>query len=98
FYFTGDDYRYRFDVDAKTRFLNLLREQFNSGIKYNGRVLRWDTVIEQKLTELSRFLVGRCRKIDFTEPTPNLERSDNMKIRGRILSLTQEDAIKLGVG
>jgi hypothetical protein len=45
FHFTGDDYRFRFDVEAKTQFLNLLREQFNSGVDYTGRRLKWDTVI-----------------------------------------------------
>ncbi len=98
FYFTGDDYRYRFNVEAKTRFLNLLREQFNSGVDYQGRVLKWDTVIEQKATELSRFLSGRSRDIDFVEPAPILERSDSLEVRKMILALTQKQAGKLGIG
>jgi hypothetical protein len=53
FYFTRDDYRYRFEIQAKRRFLDLLRERFNVGVKYNGRVLKWDTVIEQKTAELA---------------------------------------------
>jgi CRISPR-associated protein Cas1 len=40
FYFTGDDYRYRFEIDAKERFIGLFRDRFNSGIKYNDRVLK----------------------------------------------------------
>ncbi|MGA3297960.1 MAG: CRISPR-associated endonuclease Cas1, partial [Candidatus Bathyarchaeia archaeon] len=59
FYFTGDDYRYRFEVEAKRRFIEVLRERFNSGVNYRGRVLKWDTVIEQKANELGRFLVGK---------------------------------------
>ena len=98
FYFTGDEYRYRFEVEAKTRFLNLLREQFNSGVNYRGRVLKWDTVIEQKATELSRFLTHRSRDLSFIRPCPVLKRSDNLGIRRRIISLTQEDARKLGIG
>jgi CRISPR-associated protein Cas1 len=98
FFFTGDDYRYRFDAEAKTRFLDLLREQFNSGVKYNGRVLKWDTVIEQKATELSRFLSGKSRDLNFIEPSPILERSDNLEVRKTILSLTQKEAGDLGIG
>jgi CRISPR-associated protein Cas1 len=60
FYFTGDDYRYRFDPEAKQRFLDLLRERFNSGVKYNSRALKWDTIIEQKTSELGRLLTGRA--------------------------------------
>jgi CRISPR-associated protein Cas1 len=98
FYFTGDDYRYRFDAEAKTRFLKLLREQFNSGTKYKGRLLKWDTVIEQKATELGRFLVGGSREVGFTEPYPTLERTDASILRSRILKLKQRDASKRGIG
>jgi hypothetical protein len=37
FYFTGDDYRYRFELEAKKRFLRLLRDRFNSGVEYKGK-------------------------------------------------------------
>lgn len=40
FYFTGDDYRYRFEPEVKRRFIQVLREQFNSGVRYKGRVLK----------------------------------------------------------
>jgi CRISPR-associated protein Cas1 len=52
FYFTGDDYRYRFDPEAKQRLLGLLRERFNSGVRCKGRTLKWDTVIERKIADL----------------------------------------------
>jgi len=98
FYFTGDDYRYRFETEAKQRFLNLLRERFNSAVSYKGRGLKWDTVIEQKTIELGRYLVGRTARLDFSEPSPNLRVSDDEYFRRRILSLTQEQAGKLGIG
>ena len=34
FYFTDDDHRYRFELEAKQLFLNLLREPFNAGATY----------------------------------------------------------------
>jgi hypothetical protein len=72
FYFTGNDYRYRFEPEAKQRFLDLLRKQFNSGVRYKGRALKWDTVIEQKAVELGRHLIDGTRKFDLLEPSPNL--------------------------
>jgi len=72
FYFTGDDHRYRFEPEVKQRFLDLLRERFNSGVRYKGRALKRDTVIEQKAVELSRFLVSRSSNLDFTEPSPSM--------------------------
>jgi CRISPR-associated protein Cas1 len=98
FYFTGDDYRYRFDSEAKQRFLDLLRERFNSGVPYKGRTLKWDTVIEQKTDELSRYLVGRASMLDFSEPSPTLSKVDDQELRRRILGVSQSEARKLGIG
>lgn len=58
FYFTDDDYRYHFELFAKLRFVNILKEAFNSGINHKGRVLKWDTVIQEKTNELAKFLNG----------------------------------------
>jgi len=96
FYSTSDDYRYRFESEAKQRFLDLLREQFNSGAKYKRRALKWDTLIEQKTSELGRYLVGRSGRLDFTEPSPVLRRTDTPEVRRRILSLSQAEARTLG--
>jgi hypothetical protein len=98
FYFTGDDYRYRFELDAKRRFIQALREQFDSGVKYKSCVLKWDAVIEQKTNELGRFLVGKSSVLEFDEPAPRLERQDNHEIRAKILALTQSKAKQLGIG
>ena len=98
FYFTGDDYRYRFEPEAKQRFLDLLRERFNSRVTYKGRSLKWDTVIQQKANELGRYLIGRSRSLDLSGPATVLERTDNRGMREVILSLRQSEARERGIG
>ncbi len=98
FYFTGDDYRYRFEPEAKHRFIGILRERFNSGVSYKGRALKWDTVIEHKANELGHFLTGKLSTIDFVEPALKLERQDNRELRAKILTLTASRARRLGIG
>jgi CRISPR-associated protein Cas1 len=98
FYFMGNDYRYRFENEAKRCFLDLLRERFNVGVRYNVRMLKWDTVIEQKTVELGRYLAGRTGRLDFSEPSPNLRWMDDQELRRRILILSQSEAKKLGIG
>ncbi len=97
FYFTADDYRYRFETEPKRRFIAMLRERFNGGVRYNGRILKWDTAIEQKAAELGRFLLGKATRLDFSEPSPALERTDSIELRKRILSLSQAKARRLGI-
>ncbi len=98
FYFTGDDYRYRFELEAKRRFIQVLRERFNSGVAYKAGVMKWDTVIQEKTSELGKYLTDLTRSLDFSEPAPILERTDNRVIRQKILSLTQSEARKRGIG
>jgi hypothetical protein len=98
FYFTGDDYRYRFEPEAKHRLLDMLRERFNSGTKYTGHALKWDTVIEQKTVELGRYLTGRTSGLDFYKPSPDLSRTDSRDLQSRILGLSQREASRLGIG
>jgi len=98
FYFTGDDYRYRLEPEAKQRFIELIRERFNAGISYNGRSLRWDTVIEHKTNELGRFLAGKSIQLGFGEPAPILQREDDREFRAKILALTSSQAKQLGIG
>jgi CRISPR-associated protein Cas1 len=98
FYFTGDDYRYRFKFEAKERFVELLRDHFNAGVVWKSQRFKWDTVIEQKAQELGRFLVGKSAKLDLNQPAPILERFDGIELRDRIKSLTSEQAKAVGIG
>jgi len=98
FYFLGDDYRYHIEVEAKRRFLELLKNRFNSGVKYKRGTWKWDTIILNKTQELARFLLDKSKQIDFVEPRPTLQGSDTKKLRKRILELTQGEAKELGIG
>lgn len=98
FYFTGDDYRYRFEAEAKQHFIDLIRQRFNAGLAHKGRILKWDTVIEQKASELGRFLIGKSSTLDMAELAPTLKRVDDREMRARILALTSSQASSLGIG
>ena len=68
--------------------------QFRSNLQIQG--LKWDTIIEQKTNELGH-LVGKCTKLNLTEPTPILARNDSQIMRDKILQITQTQSEKLGI-
>jgi CRISPR-associated protein Cas1 len=98
FYFTGDDYRYHIEIEAKRRFLELLKARFNSGVKYKGKTWNWDTVIQVKTQELARFLLGGSECINFNEPMAALARPDTLNVRKIVLRLSTTEAKRLGIG
>ena len=75
----------------------LLKDRFNSSVKYKGKTWKWDTIILNKTQELARFLLRKSGSVDFIEPAPNLMRSDGREFRKRILELTQKEALELGI-
>jgi CRISPR-associated protein Cas1 len=98
FYFTGDDYTYRLDREAKQRFLESLRERFNSGVRYRGRALKWDTAIRQKTVEFGQYLMGRNSRLDFSEPSPIFGPVGYRELREAVLNLSQPEARQRGIG
>ncbi len=97
FYFTGDDYSYKIEIEAKRRFLQLLKERFNVGVKYKGKNWKWDTVIEQKTMALARYIAGKSRLLDFSGPEPELARMDNIERWKCILGPSGSEARRLGI-
>jgi CRISPR-associated protein Cas1 len=98
FCFTSDDYRYYLDVEAKSRFREFIRDRFNGEVEYKGKTWKWDTIILAKIQELARYLSGKVSSIEFLRPSPSLRRTDSIKLRKRILSLSTEEARELGIG
>jgi len=97
FYFTGFILlQIYFETEAEQRFIDLLREHCNGGVKYGGRVPKWDTVIELKTAESGRHLVGKSSRLDFSEPAPTLSRVDGRELREEILNLSNSDARRIG--
>lgn len=73
------------------------RRRFNSGVSYKGRVLKWDTVIEQKTMELARYLTGKSKLLDLSGPKPEFDRTDSLELRKRILSVSQSEMKRIGI-
>jgi len=85
FYFMGDDYRYHIEVEAKRRFLNLLKARFNAGVKYKSKTWKWDTIIINKTHELAHFVLGKSESIDFASPAPTIFR-DATQLQGQTMT------------
>lgn len=98
FYFAEQDYSYHFQLEAKGRFLDALREQFHSRVDYKAKPMRWDMVIREKAVELGRYFAKSSNGLGFLEPSPTLQRVDTQKVRETILNLTQNEASERGIG
>lgn len=92
-----DNYVLRLKPEAVRKYLEIIREKFTSSVAYCGRSYHWDTIIQLKTQELAKFILGKKKKIDFSNPSPYLVNVDDKEFRGRILSLSTGEARKIGI-
>lgn len=59
--------------------------------RIRGRVLKWNTVTQEKTSELGRYMNNQSLRIDFSEPSPILDRTDSRVVKVVILSLTRSE-------
>lgn len=97
FYFTAGDYRLRIKPSLLDRCAELLREQFNSGVRYGGKRVTWDTLIMRKCQEFARYLLGKSDRFDLVNPRPVLESRDSRVMRQKILGLSGSHARRLSL-
>jgi CRISPR-associated protein Cas1 len=96
-FFRTDNYVLRLKPEGAKRLLVRLSEKFNSTIHYRGKAYRWDTITFLKAQELARNILHNV-PFGFSEPSPDLRISDTLGLRKRILSLSQSEAKRLGIG
>lgn len=97
FYFTGDDYSYKIEIQAKKRFLQLLKDRFNLVVKYRSKTWNWNTVIQLKTRELARRLLGRTQELDFRDPRLELGAEGSDELQQKIQPLTVSEARRIGI-
>jgi CRISPR-associated protein Cas1 len=91
-----DNYILRVRPKGVQKLLNAVSEQFSKTVKYKKRNYQWNTVMDMKVHELSDFLVGKRKTIDFSIPTIKLYRDDNTEMRNKILDISYSDWNNMG--
>ena len=92
-----DNYVLRLKPEAVKKYLEIIREKFNSTALYKDKNYCWDIIIQLKTQELAKFILGKTKKIDFSNPSPYLVNVDDKELRDSILSLSTKDARKRGI-
>jgi CRISPR-associated protein Cas1 len=84
-------------IGAK-KLIKEVETQLNKTTNYLGRKYSWSYIIFLKARELAQYLFGKRSDVDFSIPSPNIERKDSYELREKILKLSYSKAKKLGIG
>jgi CRISPR-associated protein Cas1 len=91
-----ESYVIRLKTKGIEKLMELLNTQFSKTVKYNKKNYQWSSIIDLKAQELSNYLIGKRKSIDFTNPGYKLDRIDNKELRDKISAISYSDWKKLG--
>ena len=83
-----EDYFIRIRPKGVNKLITELDKAFTGTVKYRNKNQQWGNIIQIKTQELSNYLVGKKKDLDFSSPKVKLERVDSQDLREKILNLS----------
>jgi len=56
-----------------------------------------ENILFKKIRELSKYITGNCKSLDFTIPAMEIKRNDNSQVRDKIMSIDPEKRKELKI-
>ena len=91
-----DDYIIRIRPGGVSKLMIKLESVFSHTVKYKGLNQQWSSIIQIKAQELSKYLVGKKKDLNFSSPKVKLERVDSKDLREKILNRSYAEWKKMG--
>lgn len=87
----------RLGEDIAKLFIEKINSNFNDRYNYkNGKKYSYQIILQDNLQQLSNFIVEKKNGFDFVISKIKLIRKDNLELREKILSMTQDERKELG--
>jgi CRISP-associated protein Cas1 len=91
-----ENYNLRLRPEGAKKLVKQIELQFNSRAEYKGKQTTWHHIILEQVRELTNYINGTRKTIDFTQVKTDLERIDTEQIRQKILKMNYTQWKKQG--
>jgi len=92
-----ENYNIRLRPVGVRKLIEEVNTQFSSKVGFKKKSWEWGYVISQKTGEMADFIQGKRKTLDFSDPTPNMERDDSALIREKIINASYYEWKKKGL-
>ena len=93
-----ENYHTRLSEDVAKLLIEKINSNFNAKYLYkNSKHYSYQIILQDNLQQLANFIVDKKKEFEFVIPKMNLNRNDNLELRGKILKMTTEERKKLGI-
>jgi len=93
-----ENYHTRLGENVSRLLIEKINSNFNARYNYkNGRNYSYQIILQNNLQQLANFIVEKKREFDFVIPKMRLNRKDNLRLREKILTITNDERKMLGI-
>ena len=93
-----ENYHVRLGEGVAKLLIEKINSNFNARYNYkNDKNYSYQIILQDNLQQLSNFIIDKKQEFDFVIPTMNLNRNDDVELRGKILNMTPDERKKLGI-
>lgn len=92
----AENYNLRLRPTGARKVTEEVNRWFNKGVEYQGKENAWSYILLLKIRELTHYLAGKKRKLDFLTPPYEIKRQGSDEMRRKILAISYAEWKKMG--
>jgi len=89
-FITTENYHIRLKPNTAKLFIEKIKDNFNQRYEFRNKQYALENMMFENLRELSRYITGNSKNLEFKIPDIEIKRNDNSQIRKRIMSIDPE--------
>jgi len=92
-----ENYHIRLKPNTAKLLIEKIKNNFNQRYEFRNKQYALENIMFENIRELSRYVIGNSKSLEFTIPDIEIKRNDNSKIRDKIMSINPEKRKELKI-
>ena len=89
-FITTENYHIRLKPNTAKLLIEKIKNNFNQRYEFRNKQYALENIMFENIRELSRYITGNSKNLEFTIPYIEIKRNDNSQIRDKIMSIHPE--------
>jgi len=96
-FITTENYHIRLKPKTAELLIEKIKNKFNQRYEFRNKQHTLENIMFENIRELSRYITGNSKQLEFSIPDIKIKRNDNPQIRDKIISIDPEKRKELKI-
>jgi len=96
-FITTENYHIRLKPNTAKLLIEKIKNNFNQRYEFRNKQYTLENIMFENIRELSRYIMGNSKQLEFAIPDIEIKRNDNSQVRDKIMSINPEKRKELKI-